>query len=246
MVAGLAILSLGLLPRLKNAVSEMGVHPVVSSTVKSSAGFFFFDKLITIMRGAESGIVGGFSESLRGNNPYWFVWLVRSAVYGFISHKYGLRWRLYRRALGNVSRRPSASGWLPGLVSTGTRPCATAGSEPSSDAEGGRCQSSLVYKRVQNTNRPLAPSLCRAMGDDIVRLACEGAESPHPPEGGRIAGIPLRLAHQTSYHTIRGHTICKEKDCFHLGALAAGGSYYCPAHLPDAVTHKPSDARFVC
>ena len=178
-----------------------------------------------------------------GGRPYWFLWVVSGAVYGFLPRKYGLRGKLCRWLLRKVAKRHAAGDGDPGSLSGGGRPNTASSSEPSSGAEDGRCQGSLVYMRVQNTDRPLATSPCSVIGDDHVLLATEDAALSQLPEGDRVDGIPMCLAHQTAYHTLRGRAICRLKDCYHLGTLVADGGYYSPAHLPDDVTHKAPVSR---
>ena len=91
---GVTILAFSLLSRVLTAVQEVNIEQVVDAAVKGISSFFF-DKLIDILLGAETGIIVGFCESLWEGCHGWFVWLVRSVLYGYLVVRFGLLVRMW-------------------------------------------------------------------------------------------------------------------------------------------------------
>ena len=217
--------------RHKTALSALSVSSVVSSTVKGFVGFFC-DKLLVVLRSAETGIVWGFCESIWEEYPTWFEWLVRLAAYGFVTQGFSLYLRLMAWARKN---------WK-GEVKNGAT--ATAGSprsqpDPASDVDDSVCQSDLILMDINGAHRSLSSTPCRALSVDHVVLASEDADISHLPDGDNVMGVPLRRAHGGAYPTMRGHKMCAAQDCYQLGPLGQAGFFYFGNHISSALTPCP-------
>ena len=236
----LIIVGLGLLTKVKTALSEIDVKGVVSSTTKGLSSFFF-DNLFTVLFSTEIGLVGGFCESLWQEHPPWFPGLARAFLYGYLGHKFNVWNYVFRRLFPN--ELPTWCNWVKKpQAGTGEKrraSRASSGTEPPSDSDDNTCQGGIVYMRIHGLVRPLSDQPCREPSHRAATLSLEDIATSHLPEYDTINGVPLCRVHGDAYHTLRGHTICVTKDCSRLGTLGPTGAFNCPLHLAASLTPAP-------
>ena len=230
-IAGLVVVAMVILLRLKQVLASVDLAKTVSETTT-----FVLHGVIGVdvsgISATESGLMGGMTEFYWDDHPQGAVWLTRLLFYGGIVWFFDLHYTVYEWHKARRAYRKPITPVAPIRRKSGT-------SEPASDYDEVCCNANNVYMALPSKTTPLCPTPCKDMDCEIVPILREDHAASKLSAVFLTDGIHLCSTHRDIYHTLRSNQACAVLQCMRLGVSGPDGKNYCPDHMVSAVLPPP-------